>query len=66
IATVSIYVEPVAAGQSDGQEPPEGTSQLGTTHAFSRRSDGMQITVIGDVPAVTVKEIGMSVSRNGP
>ncbi len=62
IATVSVYVEPAI----EGQQPPQGTSRLGTTHAFSRHSEGMQITVVGDVPAITVREIGMSVAANAP
>ena len=62
IATVSVYVEPA----NTGQPQQEGTSRLGTTHAFSRQDNGVQITVVGDVPAVTVQEIGMSVARNTP
>lgn len=62
IATVSVYVEKAV----DGRSPPSGTSRLGTTHAFSRRADGLQITVIGDVPAATVEEIGEAVTRNTP
>lgn len=62
VAAVSIYVE--QAPNSGG--PPVGTSRLGTTHAFSRNEAGMQITVVGDVPAITVEEIGRAVSLNTP
>lgn len=62
IATVSVYVEPVSeSGGAAG-----GSSSLGTTHAHSRLLDDLQITVIGDVPNVTVKEIAQSVTRNSP
>lgn len=62
IATVSVYVEKAVEGGS----PPSGTSRLGTTHAFSRLAAGFQITVVGDVPALTVKDIGMAVTQNTP
>lgn len=62
VATVSVYVERAVEDRS----PPSGTSRLGTTHAFSRQSDGLQITVVGDVPAATVEEIGKAVTRNTP
>lgn len=62
IATVSIYVEPAV----DGRSPPGGASRLGTTHAYSRNADGYQITVMGDVPAVTVEEIGKAVRQKTP
>lgn len=62
IATVSVYVEPAEEGRS----PSSGASRLGTTHAFSRRSEGLQVTVVGDVPAVTVREIGSAVQLNSP
>ena len=62
IATVSVYVERVPSGEAQ----PGGTSRLGTTHAFSRSDSGMQITVIGDVPAITVEEIGRAVTQTSP
>ena len=62
IATVSVYVELAI----EGQTPEGGTSRLGTTHAFSRLTDEVQVIVIGDVPAATVKEIAQSVSRSAP
>ena len=57
IAAVSVYIE--AADDSPSLEM--GLSKLGTTHAFSRREDGEFITVLGDVPAITVQLIGESV-----
>ena len=62
IATVSVYVEEVAAGQS----PMAGGSLHGTTNAHSRKDGEMQITVVGDVPAITVEEIAWAVAPNSP
>jgi len=62
VATVSVYVEAA-------QEDPElklGLGQLGTTHVFTRESKGELITVLGDVPAVTVKLIAESVEPTDP
>ena len=56
-ATVSVYVE----SKIDEGAPPSGMSRLGTTHAFSHSEADVTITVIGDVPARTVKLIGQSV-----
>jgi sigma-E factor negative regulatory protein RseB len=62
LAAVSVYVES-GAGQ-EGQAA--GLSRLGTTHAFSRLSDGVTITVIGDVPEATVRYIGDAVAAVTP
>lgn len=59
LAAVSVYVESAAG---DAQEQKTGMSRLGTTHAFSRMTDGVFITVVGDVPAITVRSIGNAVS----
>jgi sigma-E factor negative regulatory protein RseB len=58
LAAVSIYVESNREGL---QEKDTGISKMGTTHAFSCVSGDVLITVVGDVPAVTVKSIGKSV-----
>jgi negative regulator of sigma E activity len=42
-----------------------GMSRLGTTHAFSRTTGDKLITVVGDVPEITVKFIGDSVQIVG-
>jgi len=58
LAAVSVYVE-----SSQGEEPQTaGLSRMGTTHAFSRLSDDVFITVIGDVPEDTVRYIGNAVA----
>jgi len=58
LAAVSVYVE--SSGGEQGQAT--GLSRMGTTHAFSRLSDNVFITVIGDVPEATVRYIGNEVA----
>ena len=62
LATVSVYVE--SAGQ--GGNSHTGVKRLGTTHAFTRKTDDMLVTVVGDVPAITVKSIAESVKIVAP
>lgn len=53
LAAVSIYIE------RRGNQPEDRTeiSKLGTNNAYSKIQSGLQITVIGEVPAVTVESI---------
>jgi sigma-E factor negative regulatory protein RseB len=53
LAAVSVYVEQQGAGPAIRQ----GVSQLGTNNAYTRNLGELQITVIGEVPAITVKSI---------
>jgi sigma-E factor negative regulatory protein RseB len=57
LAAVSVYIENIKPDIG----LRTGMSRLGTTHAFSRITDDMLITVVGDVPVITVKFIGDSV-----
>jgi len=57
LAAVSVYVESGSGREADG----EGVRRLGTTHTFSRMAGGTLITVVGDVPAATVRLIGDAV-----
>ena len=62
LAAVSVYIE-----RSDPESSPEtGFRQLGTTHAFSRLADDMLITVVGDVPSITVRTIADAVVKASP
>ena len=63
LAAVSVYVE---SSDVDEHQPETGISRLGTTHAYSRVSEGVLITVVGDVPAITVQSIGNSVKLTSP
>jgi len=64
LAAVSIYVE------RNKNQPEDRTevNQLGTNNAYSKVQSGLQITVIGEVPAKTVKsiadEMALSVATN--
>ena len=58
LTAVSVYVESAPAGE----EQPSNLSHMGTTHAFSKTGDGVAITVVGDVPSITVQLIGEAVS----
>ena len=62
LATISVYIE--SAGPDSNTQA--GVNRLGTTHAFSRLTDEMRITVVGDVPAITVKYIGDAVKITSP
>jgi len=62
LATVSVYIE----SSSPDSDPRAGVNRLGTTHAFSQVKNDMLITVVGDVPAITVKFIGDSVKAVSP
>jgi len=64
LAAVSIYVEQ----QGLEAEVKPGISQLGTNNAYTTKQGALQITVIGEVPAITVKtianEMALSVASN--
>lgn len=62
LAAVSVYVE--SLGESSAH--PEITQQHGTTHAYMGTSGNMMVTVVGNVPAVTVEMVGKSVELNSP
>lgn len=54
LASVSVYLEP----DQGGVGVPEGLSRMGTTNAWSHRQDDRRVTVIGEVPPVTLKSLG--------
>jgi sigma-E factor negative regulatory protein RseB len=62
IASVSLYVEPLDSTSGVGM----GLSEVGTSHIFSRTADDVLVTVVGDVPALTVEKIAESVSQSRP
>lgn len=57
LAAVSVYIETI----DPDSKPQTGLGRMGTTHAFSRTTDNVLITVVGDVPANTVKFVGEAV-----
>ena len=62
IASVSLYVEPLENSAGVGL----GLSRLGTSHVYGRKTDEVFVTVVGDVPAVTVEKIAQSVNFAKP
>ncbi len=57
LASVSVYIE----DRAEGSTMVEGNSKIGTANAFSRTLGSKQVTVIGEVPLVTVRSIGYAV-----
>jgi sigma-E factor negative regulatory protein RseB len=58
LATVSVYFEKLLPGK----EILQGVSNMGTVNAMGGVVDGFHATVVGEVPAVTVEEIGKGIS----
>ncbi|MCB1749260.1 MAG: MucB/RseB C-terminal domain-containing protein [Gammaproteobacteria bacterium] len=59
LAMVSVFIEALM----EGEPPLQGYSARGAVNAFSRIADGHQITVVGEVPLPTVRQIAASVGR---
>lgn len=59
LASVSVFIEHLEAAG----EHQEGTSRMGAVNAFGTMVESFQVTVVGEVPEVTVERIGRSVSR---
>jgi sigma-E factor negative regulatory protein RseB len=57
LASVSVF----AAPRRPGKDALNGLSRRGAVHAFGRVVDGYQVTVVGEVPARTVKLVARSV-----
>ncbi|WP_232424174.1 MucB/RseB C-terminal domain-containing protein [Imhoffiella purpurea] len=57
LSSYSIYIE-----QGD-QEGLEGEASIGAVHAVGRRIQGHQVTVVGEVPLVTVRQAIAGVQR---
>lgn len=61
VAWVSVFIEKIGADQPGVTSRSEGLVQMGTTAAFTASAAGHRITVVGDVPAPTVKAIAAAV-----
>lgn len=59
LAMVSVFIEELVKGEA----PLQGYSARGAVNAFSRIADDYQITVVGEVPLPTVRQIAASVAR---
>lgn len=60
LATVSVFIEHLP----DGQAPLlDGGSSMGAMNAYGRIVDGYQVLVVGEVPALTVRELAEAIAR---
>lgn len=59
LAMVSVFVEELM----DSSQPLQGFSSMGAVNAFSRVEKNHQITVVGEVPLPTVRQIASSVQH---
>ncbi len=59
LATVSMFIEQVAARDDNST----GLQKVGSAYAFHSDVQGYQITAVGEVPAVTVKSMVSSLTR---
>lgn len=62
LASVSVFIE---AGQAPGEKAFTGLSSMGAVNAYGNVVAGHQVTVVGEVPEVTVRTIGQSIRYQG-
>ena len=61
IVAVSVFIEPLTPGVT----PMEGVASRGAVNLYVHPADQYQITVVGETPEITVRQIGDSVVYNG-
>jgi sigma-E factor negative regulatory protein RseB len=59
LAAFSVYVERA----NPHHAPFEGISRMGAMAAFGRRLGDLHVTVLGEVPVITVERVGQSIDR---
>jgi sigma-E factor negative regulatory protein RseB len=60
LAGVSVFIEESDDFESMGKDSME---EMGAVHAYTASMHGKTVTVIGEVPAITVKSIGDALVR---
>lgn len=60
LASFSVYIESRDETESEGS----GLEMLGPVHVYTRRHKDLMFTVVGEVPAKTVREIGRQFLRS--
>jgi sigma-E factor negative regulatory protein RseB len=65
-ASVSVYLETRKANVSSNPSVPEGMHTVGAVNSISRTLADSQLTVLGEVPAQTVKFIAEGVKLRNP
>jgi sigma-E factor negative regulatory protein RseB len=58
LVAISVFVEPVAAAPA-----PTGMTQQGGLNVYSVKQNDHLVTVLGEAPGVTVRQIGNSIAR---
>lgn len=69
LSTVSVFVTPVARSADANVRPLRhlrGLSRMGAVSAYGRDVGGFRINVMGEVPGVTVEEIGDNLTQIQP
>ena len=57
LANVSVFIAPQDAAVT------EGPSRVGGSNSYSVMHDGHRVTAVGEVPAITVKQIATTMTR---
>jgi sigma-E factor negative regulatory protein RseB len=57
LASLSVFIEAL----TEGNTPPEGVSAQGAVSVATRRLGDHWITVVGEVPATTVRQVAASI-----
>jgi sigma-E factor negative regulatory protein RseB len=65
-ASVSVYLETQKAATTTDSHIPEGIHSVGAVNSMSRSLGGSQLTVLGEVPATTIKFIAEGVKLRIP
>ena len=63
IASVSVYIEPLAA---DAKKSDAATTQRGVLSVHTEDANGLRITALGDVPPATVQAMVRGVVAAAP
>lgn len=61
VATVSAFIAPAGL-----RKPLKGATSMGAVNAYGTVVDNTQITVVGEVPAITAKKIAQDLIHNKP
>lgn len=62
LATISVFIEALPKAES----PQLGAAQVGAVKTYSTRVGDYLATVVGEVPAATVRQVASSIRRIGP
>lgn len=66
LATFSVFIEPSPAAAASFLAGQDQLQVHGATHALSRRVGDAMITVVGEVPSTTVRQVAQSVEFRAP